>query len=95
MTLHIGWILGLVFGWEMEGFWASVIHRNCSYICELDVRFLNHLNWTSIAQVMVPFLRLSQLRLLNSLCLDFGPRDFGPEFFIELVAAYVNLMLDF
>ena len=38
-----------------EGIWAHV-HKRCSCNCELDVRLLNHQNWTSIAQVMVNFI---------------------------------------
>ena len=44
---------------------------NCSYICEIDVKLLNHSNWTSTAQVMVNFSGLPQLRLFISLCPDF------------------------
>ena len=48
-------ILGLVFGWETEGFWTHVLYRSCICIFELDNRLLNHLNWTSTTQVMVLF----------------------------------------
>ena len=51
--------------------WTQVLHRNCSCIYELDVRLLNHPNWTSTTQVMVHFPRLQQLRLSLSLGLDF------------------------
>ena len=73
MTLHTVQILGLDFGWETEGVWTRVLHRSCIFICELDVRLLNDPNWTYIAQVMVHFPGLPQLRLFNSLCPDFGP----------------------
>ena len=45
--------LELVFNWETERIWTRVFRRSCSCICELDVRLLNHPNWTSTAQVMV------------------------------------------
>ena len=45
--------LELVFGWKTEGIWTHILHRSCRYICELDVRLLNHPNWTSKTQVMV------------------------------------------
>ena len=48
---------------ENEGMWISVLHENCSRICELEVRLLNHSNWTSITQVMVRFLGLPQAAL--------------------------------
>ena len=44
---------GLVFSWEMERIWTHVLHKSCICIFELDVRFLNHPNGTSIAQFMV------------------------------------------
>ena len=44
-----------------------VLHRSCICIDKLDVRFLNHLNWTSTIRVMIHFLGLPQLRLFNSL----------------------------
>ena len=33
----------------------SILQGNCIPIYEIDVRILNHPNWTSIAQVMVRF----------------------------------------
>ena len=36
-----------------RGIWTRVLHRSFSGICEIDVRFLNHPNWTSVAQIMV------------------------------------------
>ena len=53
LTLYTVQILGLIFGWENEGIWTSFLPGNCSCISELDVRLLNHLKWTSTAQVMV------------------------------------------
>ena len=50
----------------------KILQGNCSSISELDVRLLNHQNRTSIAQVMVHFSGLLQLRLFNGLCLYFG-----------------------
>ena len=44
LTLHSTFSLGLVFGWETEGIWACVLHISFTYICELDVRLLNHPN---------------------------------------------------
>ena len=63
---------GIGFGWENEGLWTHVLHRSCSCIYELDVRLLNHSNWTSTTHIMFHFLGLPQLRLLLSLCPDFG-----------------------
>ena len=54
---------GTNFRLEKEEIWTSVPHGNCSSDCELDVRFLNHPNWTFIDQVMVYFLRLPQAAL--------------------------------
>ena len=71
LILHTGRTLRQVFDWENEGLWTHVLHRSCSCIRELDVRLLNHLNWTSTTQVMVHFLGLQQLRLFLSLCPDF------------------------
>ena len=51
---------GIDFLLEKEGIWTSVFHENCSCNCELDVRLLNHPNWTSIAQVMVHLQGLPQ-----------------------------------
>ena len=65
-------ILALVLGYETKGIWTQILHRNCSCICELDVRLLNHPNWTPKAQVMVHVLGLPQLRLSLSLCPYFG-----------------------
>ena len=48
---------------KKEGILTSVFHGNCSCNCELDVRLLNHPNWTSIAQVMVHFPGLPQAAL--------------------------------
>ena len=61
--LHTDRILGLIFRWEIKGFWTRVLHVNSSYISELDVRLLNHQNRTSTAQVMVHFPRLPQFGL--------------------------------
>ena len=72
LILHTGRILGQVFGWEIKGLWTHVHHRSCSCISELDVRVLNHPNWTSTAQVIVHIPVLLQLRLFISLCPDFG-----------------------
>ena len=63
---------GTSFGWETKGIWTHVLHRSCNCICELDVRLLNHPNWTSIAQVMVHFSGLPHLRLFIYLRLDLG-----------------------
>ena len=64
--------LGPIFGWEMDGIWARVLHRSCSFICELDVRILNHPNRTFTTQVMVHFPGLPQLRLFICLCPNLG-----------------------
>ena len=72
LILYTSRILAPVFGWEIEGIWTRVLHRSCSCICELDVRLLNHPNWTSTAHVMVHFPGLPQLRPFLSLCPDFG-----------------------
>ena len=53
LILHISQTLGLVFGWEIKGIWPCVLQVNCKRISEIDVRLLNYLNLTSIAQVMV------------------------------------------
>ena len=71
LILRIGRILAPVFHWEIESIWTRVLYRNCSFICELDVRLLNHPNWTS---TMVHFPGLLQLRLFIDLCPDFGTR---------------------
>ena len=71
-TLHTAQILGLVFSWKTKGIWIGVLHRSCSCICKLDVRLLNHPNWTSTAQVMVHFLRLPYLRRFIYLRPDLG-----------------------
>ena len=63
LTLYIVQILGLIFDWEKEEIWSSVLHGNCIFNCELDVRFLNHQNWTSITQVIVHFPGLPQVAL--------------------------------
>ena len=52
---------GTDFRLEKEGILTSVFHGNCSYNCELDVRFLYHPNWTSITRVMVYFLGLPEV----------------------------------
>ena len=39
LTPYIVQILGLIFGWEKEGIWTSVIHINYNCICKLDVGF--------------------------------------------------------
>ena len=54
---------GTDFQLEKEGIWTSVLHRNCSCNCEIDVRLLNHPNWISIAQVMVHLPRLPHTTL--------------------------------
>ena len=51
---------GVDFRLEKWRIWTRIFHGNCSCISELDVRLLNHLNWTSITQVMVHFLGLPQ-----------------------------------
>ena len=56
LTLYIVQILRMIFCWEKEEIWTSVLHGNGSYIIELDVRLFNHLNWTSTAQVIVHFI---------------------------------------
>ena len=48
---------------EKEGIWTSILHRNCSCNYELDVKILNHPNWTSIAQVIVHLPRRPQTAL--------------------------------
>ena len=72
LTLYSAFSLGLVFDWEKEEIWACVFHISCSCIYELDVRLLNHLNWTSTTQVMVHFPGLPQLRLFICLSQDLG-----------------------
>ena len=59
--------LGLLFGWEKVLIWTRILQVNCISIRELDVRLLNHPNWTFITQVMVYFPELLQLRLFNGL----------------------------
>ena len=102
LTLHSAFSLGPIFGWETKGIWACVLHKSFSYICVLDVRILNYPNWTSKTHVRVRFSGLPQLRLFICRCLDFWDwfsvrkrRKFGPVFFIEVVAASMNLMLGF
>ena len=60
MTLHSGLSLRLIFSQEKWGNWTSVLHGNCSYISEIDVRLFNHPNWPSITRVMVYFPRLQK-----------------------------------
>ena len=48
-NLHYTFSLGMVFSLETKENWALVLHSSCSCNCELDVRILNHLNWTSTA----------------------------------------------
>ena len=72
LTLHFAFNLGLIFGWEMKGILARVLHRSCSFICDLNVRLLNNSNQTFIAQLIVHFPGLPQLRLFICLCPDFG-----------------------
>ena len=48
---------------EKEGIWTSILLGNSSCNCELEVRLLNHPNWTSITQVMVHFPGLPQAAL--------------------------------
>ena len=65
--------------------WTRIPQENCSYIRELDVRLLNHPNWTSITQVMIYFPGLVQLRLFNGLCPDLGTvRRLVSELSLEL-----------
>ena len=47
---------GTGFRLRNRGILTHVLHRSCSCNCELDVRLLNHPNWTSTAQVMVHFI---------------------------------------
>ena len=54
---------GTDFRLKKEGIWIGFLHGNCICNCELDVRLLNHPNWTSIAQVTVHFPRLPQVAL--------------------------------
>ena len=51
--------------------WTRILQETCSYIRELNVRIFNHLNRTSINQVMVRFPGPLELRLFNDLCPDF------------------------
>ena len=83
LILHTGRTLAPVFDWETEGIWTRVLHRSCSCICELDVKLLNHPNWTSTTHVMVHFPRLPQVRLFLNLCLDLGI-VFGADFVLIL-----------
>ena len=53
-----------------------MLHRNCSFNCELDVRILNHPNWTSITRVMVHFPGLSQVASFDPI----HHPDFGTDF---------------
>ena len=62
---------GLNFGWEKVRIWTSILQGNCISILKFDVRILNHLNRTSIMQVMVSFPGLLQLRMFNGLCSNF------------------------
>ena len=50
------WTFELVFGWEIKVIWKYVLQVNYSHISELDVRLLNYINRTSIAQDMVRLL---------------------------------------
>ena len=68
LILHTGRILAMVFSWQTKGIWTRVPQRSCSYINELDVRILNHPNWTFTTHVMVHFSGLPQLRLFLNLC---------------------------
>ena len=70
-------------GFRLGNSWIQVLHRNCSCICELDVRFLNHPNWTSTTQVMVHFLRLPQLRV-SSVCVRISRLVFSADFILIL-----------
>ena len=54
---------GTDFQSEKEGIWTSVLHGNCNFNCELDVKLLNHPNWIFIAHVMVHFSGLPQSAL--------------------------------
>ena len=63
MTLHYALSLGLIFNKKKWGNWTSFLYGNFIFIREIDVRLLNHSNWTSIAQVMVNFLGLPQIAL--------------------------------
>ena len=62
LIIRISRTLGLVFRWEIKGIWQCVLQENCRLISELDVRLLNYPNWTSIAQVMVCFLRTVEVK---------------------------------
>ena len=53
--------LELVFNWEIERICTRVLRRSCICICELDVRLLNHPNWTSTAQVMVHLIPMTAI----------------------------------
>ena len=84
MILYSASSLGLVFDWETEGIWTHVLHRSCSCICELDVRLLNHLNWTSTAQLMVHSQGIATslvvypvVASLKGNCLGLRETDFG------------------
>ena len=56
-------VFGADFRLEKWRIWTSILHENCICIRELDVRLLNHPNWTSITQVMVHFPGLPQATL--------------------------------
>ena len=88
---------------KKEGIWTSVLHRNYSCICKLDVGFLNHPNWTSIAQVMVYFSGLPQaahvLTLYNvhilGLIFNLEKKGIWTSVLYEIISAFANLMEDF
>ena len=64
---------GTGFRLEKEGIWTSVLHGNCNSNFEIDVRLLNHLNWTSITKVMVHFPNCHKLPCFDpTYCPDFG-----------------------
>ena len=39
LTPYIVQILGLIFDWEKERIWTSVLHENYNCICKIDVGF--------------------------------------------------------
>ena len=71
------WVMGIVpcfdpircpffgadFRLEKCRIWTCILQGNCSSIFEIEVRLLNHPNWTSISHVMVRFLGLPQAAL--------------------------------
>ena len=53
-------VFGANFWFKKERIWSTILQGNCIPIEELDVRLLNHKNWTYITQVMVRFPELPQ-----------------------------------